>query len=333
MGGKFPARAVRDNVDNMLQKLVGRVVAAGSQQQMLYSPAGGKPCVYFHIKVEEEIRVKEVDAEDGAVTYRTEWQEIAEAEQCRDFYIQDGVVKIFVNGANRDKCKISSEEEGGDSEASWFTSKNDPPPGIRALVGLINPHFTWHTDADHDGDIEYRTRTGDLRWSEKSFDLGETLACLGVPVLSNDPYTGQPCKVLQQIDEACLTDEYFEQNGWSGHEQKAWHALTEEPAVLLTDKEEFRDGVDCLAVVNLPVYMTQPLTPQVIAAQPNMYAQQQPMVIPIIQVQYVPPGVVVPLGVVAPPCVVAPPGVVANPNPGVVAAPIAVIGSNVVVPA
>jgi hypothetical protein len=73
---KFPGQPVRNAQDNMLQKLVGRVVVAGDQNNLLYAPASGKPCVYFHIEVEEEIEVVEYDDESGTSSRRTEWNTI-----------------------------------------------------------------------------------------------------------------------------------------------------------------------------------------------------------------------------------------------------------------
>lgn len=49
---QFPAVPASRAIDGALQKLVGRVVVAG--QQPFFSPATGKPCVYFHLVVEEE---------------------------------------------------------------------------------------------------------------------------------------------------------------------------------------------------------------------------------------------------------------------------------------
>ena len=70
-------------------------------------------------------------------------------------------------------------------------------------------------------------RTGNLRWTEKSFLLNETLACLGVPAMGVDGYTAQPIQIVQPISELCLTEAYFEKNGWNDTERKFWHKLTQ----------------------------------------------------------------------------------------------------------
>lgn len=45
-----------------------------------------------------------------------------------DFYLQDGISKVFVNGSNRGQCKVQSSVDAGGG-ASIF---NQPPPGACA---------------------------------------------------------------------------------------------------------------------------------------------------------------------------------------------------------
>lgn len=285
---KFNAKPARQAVDCMLQKIVGRVLAAGPQQNMLYAPASGKPCVYYCITIEEEIKVTEYDDESGATSSRTEWKTICTDEQCRDFYIQDGNVKLFVNGGNRSKVKISSEEEDDDTDGGWFTTKL-PPHGVRSLVGCRRPDYAWFADTDHDGDVETRQRTGELRWVEKSFDLNEIVAAMGVPVQSVDPYTQAPGRVLQVFTEEVLTDAFFEQQGWSDFEKKSWHSMLKDgPVVLISDKEEFTEGIDIQPIMHLPMYMTQPLS----VVSPSLYeVPPAPIVVqPVVVTNYIMPG-------------------------------------------
>lgn len=54
---KFPAVPAARATDGALQKVIGRVVLAG--QSPVFSPAKGKPCVYFHLVIEEEYRIEE----------------------------------------------------------------------------------------------------------------------------------------------------------------------------------------------------------------------------------------------------------------------------------
>ena len=79
---KFPAKPARAAVDNMLQKVVGRIVSCGEIQgvagNVLWAPASGKPCVFYSIKIEEEYKVTEYDDETGTSTTRSEWETILE---------------------------------------------------------------------------------------------------------------------------------------------------------------------------------------------------------------------------------------------------------------
>ena len=217
----FGAKPVsRANV-GVLERLVGRVVLAGTQAEALYAPTTGKPCVYYRVKVEQEF--EDIRRDNEGNTHRSfRWQTIVEDERFVDFYLQDGGRKIFVNGSNRDACKIQAQEEESDL-GGWFTFK-EPPPGVRALVGHRRPDFHF-SDADYDGDVEMRYRTGEIRYTEKAFDVNEILACLGVPVPANDPFTGEAVQILQPANENSLTDEYFETAGWSDFDKKSWHSL------------------------------------------------------------------------------------------------------------
>lgn len=289
---KFDSQPVSMATNFMLQKLVGRVVPASANAQPMYAPGSGKSCVYYKIEIEEAWKVTEIDDETGTRSTREEWETILEDEQCRDFYLQDGGRKIFVNGSNRDACKIQAQEEESDL-GGWFTFK-EPPPGVRALVGHRRPDFHF-SDADYDGDVEMRYRTGEIRYTEKAFDVNEILACLGVPVPANDPFTGEAVQILQPANENSLTDEYFETAGWSDFDKKSWHSLLgDQPAVLLSDNEDFTSGVNVMPAPNLQPWMVQPLTPQLIIAQPNLYQPMPPVVIaPVVVANPIMPGAVI----------------------------------------
>ena len=98
----FAAEPVSRARVGVLQRLVGRCVLAGTQEQALYAPSTGKPCVYYHIKVEEQheeqVYVTDTDQDGNAcgghyeTTYT--WVPIFEEEHGQDFYIQDGAAKL-----------------------------------------------------------------------------------------------------------------------------------------------------------------------------------------------------------------------------------------------
>ena len=74
---KFSPAPVSQAKDGMLQKLVGRVVLAGTQP--FYAPGSGRPCVWYRVEVSEErIRIREERDADGNVRIVREeyWQSI-----------------------------------------------------------------------------------------------------------------------------------------------------------------------------------------------------------------------------------------------------------------
>lgn len=321
---KFPAKPAREAHANMLQKVVGRIVACGDQSQVMYAPASGKPCVYYHIEVEEQFKVREYDDESGNWHTSYQWETIIEEDSSRDFYLADGVTKILVNGGNRDAVKISSVEEENevDTDGGWFSKGKEPPFGVRQLIGVRQPGYSWFTDNDHDGDMEHRSRTGELRWAEKSYDLNEMVACMGVPAVGPDPYTGQQMFVMQPITDAAITEEYMDKEGWSASDKAAWGGLhKDQDVVLISDSPEFTDGIDVLPQT-IPEWQQIPLRPDMAGQFPGpLYAPYTPIVMqPIPIVTYVMPGTVVGNGgaVVQQPGVIAPPqqpGVVVPPQP------------------
>jgi hypothetical protein len=278
---KFKPHAARDCYDNMLQMLVGRIVLAGSAP--LFAPASGRPCVFFRIEIEEEVSVREYDDETNTTSHRTEWNMVVKQEISRDFYIQDGIVKVFVNAADRDRCKIQAEKN--EDEGSSWSSFREPPPGIRALVGEMNSGYDWVqiTDEDRDGDLEVRMRTGNLRYIERSFDINELVAVLGVAVPVTDPYTGNPTKCMQPFDDNSLTEDWMEGQGWEKDDVASWHKLLEEPHVLISDNTEFTSVVDVAPAQDLPVFMVQTLEPGMVV--PGMYTPPALVVLPVIAVE------------------------------------------------
>ena len=51
---KFQAIPATRATDGALQKIVGRVVLAGQAQ--LFSPVKERPCVYFRLRIDEEVQ-------------------------------------------------------------------------------------------------------------------------------------------------------------------------------------------------------------------------------------------------------------------------------------
>jgi hypothetical protein len=300
---KFAPQPVSQATNFMLQKLVGRVVPASNNQQPLYAPGSGKACVYYKIKIEEEYIVTSVseksDSSDKSVHTSREWKEVLVDEQCRDFYLQDGTSKLFVNGSNRGACKIQSVEKQTKACVKGLFARTadraELPPGVKALVECRKPDWNFLAPVHSAHSVETRRRSGAMKFTEKAFDVNEFIACLGVPVPNTDPFTGQQIQVLQPFNEESLTEEYFKSEKWSALRKKSWHALLKDgEAVMLSDLPECTGEVTVqpIPTTDMQPWMFQPLTPQLIMAQPQMYAPVQPTILAPVQVTPVMPGTV-----------------------------------------
>jgi hypothetical protein len=255
----FPQQRASEAKDGGLQKLVGRVVLAG--QQPFYAPVTGKPCVYYKTVVQEE-RIRRRRTKNGWHTYRV-WVTIAIAEQFSNFYLQDGVTRIFVPG-NRGTCRIQSLKGGGIS-GLWT---GPPPLGVHSMI-MASFHargqsfWGWGMRAG---------TTGRYSYTEESFDVNEIVTALGVPVAAQDPYTQEPVKVIQPFSQDTLTVEWMKEHKWTLLQRKSWETLLKQGgAVLLSDNPKQTSGVPIDVIHNLPQYM---VAVAVSADQftPDMYA-------------------------------------------------------------
>jgi hypothetical protein len=247
-----PASKARDNV---LQKVVGRVVLASDQP--FYAPVSGQPCVYFETKVREERIERRVSHDSNGnrnVYFVNVWYTIAVSNQFQNFYLQDGSHKVYVPGS-RGTCRIQSLKGGGLS-GYW---QGMPPPGVQAM---INQYFMARGEVFWGwGAIDGR-RTGRYEYTERSFDVNELVAALGVPVSAQDPYTNTPCKIIQPFAQDTLTEEWMKENDWSLLQRKSWETLLKKGgAVLLSDSPD--QVINVAHVSNLPqsmVAVAQPTT-------------------------------------------------------------------------
>lgn len=242
---KFPAIPARGAQPGSLCKCVGRVALAG--QMPFYAPGSGAPCVYYHVKVEQEFEDISED-QDGRIRRSFRWEKIADDEQFVDFYLQDGASKVFVRGSDRAHCKIQGNRKSGGTSGMW----NIPPPGIRALISFRNPNHRWHGNGF---DIEFAT--GRYRYTEAAYKVNDLLAGLGVIQPALNPM-GQPIMMLVPFSENTLDDAYFEQNNWSDFDKRSWHDLLKNPSVLLSDSPHFVSGVQVQPIQFPPqmVYQT-----------------------------------------------------------------------------
>ena len=243
---KFPPTPVSGAQDGTLQKLIGRCVLAGTTP--FYAPGSGRPCVYYSVSVHEERRrVNRRQDADGNwhedVSHY--WHQIAQDTQFVDFYLQDGSSKVFIP-ATSGCCRIQGQQSGGQS--SFF---NFPPPGIAKMIAerCMMEMFSWHHRNEG--------RTGRFRYTERSFDVNELVAALGVCSPAQDPYTGQPVKILNRFTKETLTEQYMDDNGWDSWDKDSWRDLLKYPSVLLSDHVEFTGGVVVQPLTTLPGYMCQ----------------------------------------------------------------------------
>ena len=172
---------------------------------------------------------------------RHTWHEIAFEERSADFYLQDGVSKVFINGSNRGNVKVQSITAAGSSAETFFSA---PPPGIQWLISTSNAAHKWNN-------------TGRYKYAQLEFEINELVAALGVVAPAVDPFTGEPCKFLVPISNGVLTPAYFQANKWEEWDVRSWNDLTQQsPSVMLSDAPSFTGGVQVTPVGQLPVYMT-----------------------------------------------------------------------------
>ena len=82
---------------------------------------------------------------------------------------------------------------------------------------MLDAAFNWNHMLDG--------RTGRFRYTEESFDVNELVAALGVPVPAQDPYTGEPVKILNVFTRNTVSETYMDDNGWSDWDKRSWQDL------------------------------------------------------------------------------------------------------------
>lgn len=240
----FPGIPASQAQDGNLSMVVGHVVLAGTAP--FYSPGGQRPCVYFYIEVEEEYVYYTEHTDQNGHRHQqrqTGWRDIFKGEQFCDFYLQDGVNKVFVQASQRSMCKIQSDVNASGGNWGGFGLGNIPP-GVRALIYQNKSGYGWSMND---------TTTGNYRYRERCFELMEKVGGLGVITPAQDPFTGQPVKFLKQFDGKCMPPERMA--AWSDHARESWEEFSRTPVVLLTDSTKFTGVVQIQPVMN---YMPPP---------------------------------------------------------------------------
>jgi len=179
----FDPMPVRYAMSGQVQLLIGACTPCAGAA--FFCPSTMRPCVYYKIDIQEE----QVVGYDDDGREKTIWNSIYKDQQFADFYISDvNGMKIWVNGSNPGFCKRFSETASGSSGWSNFNA-NNLPPGIQQIVNASKRGFLggW-------GGFGANNR---YRYTESSFDIGESVAVLSRIADGMDQYTGQPVKVAQ----------------------------------------------------------------------------------------------------------------------------------------
>lgn len=109
---KFAAVPVSEAKDGTLQKLVGRVVLAGSQP--FYAPGSGRPAVWYRVEVfEERVRMQERTDAEGNVSHveETFWESICKVRSPRVWRTCAHVHTLDLNPDPRRGCHCHPQDE------------------------------------------------------------------------------------------------------------------------------------------------------------------------------------------------------------------------------
>jgi len=238
-------------------------------------------------------KIEERDKHGHVTGHRWEashsWRKVVDEENYVDFYLQDGTIKLFVQGSQRDHCKIQSTwDEAGRAYSSFYY--NDLPRSIEWLVHTYSPSFGgwsrewWRHGHHHDGP------TGQFRWSECIYEVNEKIAALGVASASNpDPYTQTTTLSLIPFDKQAMNPNATHvQENWSVWDIWSWSDLLDHgDAVMLSDSDEFTGGVEVQPALDLPRWQQQYTPTYAVWETPtdqwNQYAPTAPPMPPAAQ--------------------------------------------------
>jgi len=245
------------------------------QAQCFYSPGTMRPCVYWRVIVQEEWISWSRDSE-GRWQRSLDWRTIVDRENYTDFYLQDGDTKLYVNGSKRGDIRVQSDWDGGGRSWNTFGIAN-LPPSIRWLAVTHGSNFPgwnrrWYVSGHS------TMPTGNFRWSEAKFEVGEKLSCLGVVSPAyQDPYVNATAMALIPVGYNSIRQE--DMALWDNWDQWSWvdlNAGDPDGTVLLSDDKEYTHSIQVAPPVNLPNWQTS-FVPQYAAWNPP---QQQAMVQP-----------------------------------------------------
>jgi hypothetical protein len=153
----------------------------------MISPVG-KPCVYYHVRAEEQVTVRNGDKTE------TRWEFRFEESQSLDFFLGDPDtpdIKVYVPGSrsNIKRASSSIQASTGAGAASFFQSENIAP-GIQELLNRHN--FKVETN------VLIGVMKKKMRYIEQSYDVDEQIALLGIVQDGLCP-DGSNLRVIEQV--------------------------------------------------------------------------------------------------------------------------------------
>jgi hypothetical protein len=118
------------------------------------------------------------------------------------------------------------------------------------------------------------TRTGNYKARQRSFDVNEMVACLGILRVQSDAQ-----RFIYPLEKGTISEERMEKEKWGCLEKQSMRVLTETPAILVSDDVHFTAGISVPPVPQtlMPSFASAPWVTQppgfAWSAQP-LYIQQ-----------------------------------------------------------
>lgn len=192
---------------------VGRITLA---REALHSPAFKVPCVYYRLRV---LRLANKNG-DKVIFTETVW------------------ISFFLTDSNGQKLFVPAPDEvmkvSPRHPAEAFCT---PSRGVKYFTKepLLAEAFKRNVpDAMESSMIAYALQ-------EEVFRVSDQIAVFGI--VTKEELDGVPVMVLRPCPESFYSDEYFKEKMWGGKQIKSWRAMTQEKALMATDKRALMGGI------------------------------------------------------------------------------------------
>jgi len=247
--------------------IIGRVrLGLGPDTQAFFSPGYQKPCVYYKCQIQQYKKqmVWEGMDENRRQVEKWTWVTVFTKEKFSNFYVQDENISIYIPATSKqDYCRI----KGDWNEAGNFNTTNKQA-GYKEFNHSNAPYFIYQwmyeTPKKFPQGQKYRFR-------ERSFELNEMVAVLGIPMMS--PNVGL---TLMPLTGVSMSDEELESRGIFKH---IWEEVVDKwKCVLVTDDDSLIGGFQqqVPAITGIPQNQTQFRVPDNPMMQQQRMMQQQP---------------------------------------------------------